>query len=125
PTHSLSSVRRTIPIGLLSPFARLYRANFYRINTCIQAAWSAGRIYLVADLRAVGFGSGSRGPTWVTYSPVTSVPLTTPRSVCSPALEPSFHVNAARPRLSLTARPGVTTPAFAEKLTLASGTGFP
>src|SRR6266850_4934122 len=91
--------------------------------------------YLLADLREAAFANGtfvdgtfangSRGPTWVTYAPTTSLPLTTPLSVCSPAFEPSFQVRAALPLASLTARVGVTVPDFTEKLTFASGTGLP
>ncbi len=93
------------------------------------------RGYLLADLREAAFANGtfgdgafangSRGPTWVTYSPATSLPLTTPLSVCSPAFEPSFQVKAALPFGSLTARVGVTVPDLTEKLTFASGSPRP
>src|SRR6476661_2537266 len=78
-----------------------------------------------ADLAADAFAVGSRPPTWVTYSPFTSEPFTTPVRVCSPTFEPSFQVTAALPFASLTARVGVTVPDLTEKLTFASGTGFP
>src|SRR5207237_7192169 len=93
--------------------------------------WSCARseipapIYLLAERSADGFATGSRGPTWVTYSPVTSVPFTTPFSVCSPGFDPSFQVRAARPRPSLTALGGVTTPPLDEQYTHDSGTVLP
>ena len=80
---------------------------------------------LLAGLTTAVLATGSRPPTWVTYSPVTSDPRTTPESFCSPGLDPSFQVSAALPFASLTARLGVTVPDFTEKFTLASGTGFP
>ena len=79
----------------------------------------------VADLTEVAFVVGSRPPTCVTYSPLTSDPRTVPVSVCSPTFDPSFQVRAALPLASLTARVGVTVPDFTEKVTFASGTGFP
>src|SRR6266550_9291938 len=79
----------------------------------------------LACLREAAFAAGSRPPTWVTYSPVTSVPRTMPVSTCSPGFEPSFQVRAALPFASLTARAGLTVPDFTEKFTRASGTGFP
>src|ERR1700730_8160918 len=70
-------------------------------------------------------GSCDTPPTWVTYSPVTSVPRTAPVRGCSPGVEPSFQVSPALPLLSLTTRAGVTVPDFTLKLTRASGTGLP
>ena len=48
-----------------------------------------------------------------------------PVTVCSPSFPPGAHVNAARPRVSLTARAGVTVPDFVVNIILASGTGLP
>jgi hypothetical protein len=108
-SHRDTRLTRLLPVG---PF--LYFADFGLLAD----------FKLLADLRT-GFETGSRSPTWVTYSPVTSEPRTTPESVCSPALDPSFHVSAALPRASVTARLGVTVPDFTAKFILASGTGFP
>ena len=43
----------------------------------------------------------------------------------APGLVPGVHINAARPRVSLTARAGVTAPDLVVKATVTSGTGFP
>src|SRR6476620_3098938 len=60
-----------------------------------------------------------------TYEPVTSVPRTAPLSVCSPAALLNVQRRFTRPFPSVTARAGVTAPAFTVKLSGESATGFP
>ena len=63
--------------------------------------------------------------TCAAYAPRTLVDRTSPVSVCSPGFAPTLQVSAARPRASLTARAGDTTPDVVAKWSGAFGTGFP